>query len=142
MIITREIDYALRIVRSLSDKNKCTMKDLCERQDIPKQFAYKIIKKLASAQIIKSTRGVNGGCVLIKDLDEITLFDLINAVDSEKYLSACTDPDFECDYNEKNRGLCTMHFNLCEIQKSFNENLKSYTMKDMLSFPVKNQGKI
>lgn len=139
MIVTREIDYALRIVRSLADKQKCTMKDLCAEQDIPRQFAYKIIKKLASAQIIKSTRGVNGGCVLVKDLDKFTLFDLINAVDSKKYLSACADPDFRCEYNDGHNGSCTFHYNLCEIQKTFDESLKRYTMKDMLSLPKNGQ---
>ena len=46
MLITRETDYALRVLRALSDGEQHTAGEISSTQLVPKQFAYKIIKKL------------------------------------------------------------------------------------------------
>ena len=46
MLITRETDYALRILRTLSDGKSYTAGELAERESLPQKFAYKILKKL------------------------------------------------------------------------------------------------
>lgn len=131
MIINKESDYALRIIRSLSGGHKRTMKDLCDEQKIPQQFAYKIIKKLAKNGIIKSTRGVSGGCILIKKLTDISLYDLIVAVDSEKFISSCMNPDFSCDWNNENHNECAVHIKISQIQKKFCQDLKNVSLAEL-----------
>ena len=54
MLITRETDYALRILRTLSDGKSYTAGELAERESLPQKFAYKILKKLEKA-------GMSGG---------------------------------------------------------------------------------
>ena len=49
MMITRESDYGVRIIRALKDGGLMTIGQICERECIPKQFAYKILKKLELA---------------------------------------------------------------------------------------------
>ena len=49
MLITRETDYALRILRTLSDGKSYTAGELAERESLPQKFAYKILKKLEKA---------------------------------------------------------------------------------------------
>ena len=61
MLISRELDYALRILRGLGDGDMHTMRALCEEELIPQKFAYKIIRKLAAADYIHAVRGVGGG---------------------------------------------------------------------------------
>gem|GEM_PF-6248333 len=61
MLISRELDYALRILRGLGDGDMHTMRALCEDELIPQKFAYKIIRKLAAADFITAVRGVGGG---------------------------------------------------------------------------------
>ena len=46
MLISRETDYALRILRALSDGKKRSIEEICSLEATPKQFAYRIIKKL------------------------------------------------------------------------------------------------
>ena len=41
MMITRESDYGVRIIRALKDGGLMTIGQICERECIPKQFAYK-----------------------------------------------------------------------------------------------------
>ena len=49
VLITRETDYALRVLRALSEGEQLTAGDISEQQMVPKPFAYKIIKKLSKA---------------------------------------------------------------------------------------------
>ena len=53
MMITRESDYGVRIIRALKDGGLMTIGQICERECIPKQFAYKILKKLELAGLVQ-----------------------------------------------------------------------------------------
>ena len=44
MMITRESDYAIRIIRALKDGELLPLEQICQRELVPKQFAYKILK--------------------------------------------------------------------------------------------------
>ena len=69
MMITRESDYGVRIIRALRDGGLMTIQQICERECIPKQFAYKILKKLDRAGLVQIKRGNQGGCTLARDLE-------------------------------------------------------------------------
>ena len=50
VLITRETDYALRILQSLLNGEKKSVGEISEQELIPQQFAYKIMKKLSTCQ--------------------------------------------------------------------------------------------
>ena len=56
MTMTRESDYAVRIMRALSHGSLKTVKEICGEEAIPTQFAYKILKKLSNAGLIQIIR--------------------------------------------------------------------------------------
>ena len=56
MLIARETDYALRILRALQDRKLHTVKEITEAQMLPVAFTYKIVKKLA-AGLVEIVRG-------------------------------------------------------------------------------------
>ena len=60
MIITRETDYAIRILRSLADLQLKNIREISDEQLVPRQFAYKISKKLERAGFIEIIRGAQG----------------------------------------------------------------------------------
>ena len=62
MIVTRETDYALRILRALEEGRSMTAGELAEEEELPQKFAYKILKKLHKAGYIRIRRGASGGC--------------------------------------------------------------------------------
>lgn len=57
MLLTRESDYALRVLRSLRDGERRSVGDISLQQLIPQQFAYKIIKKRSRAGPVESVDG-------------------------------------------------------------------------------------
>ena len=61
MIMTRETDYAVRILRALSCGERMTVRQVCDLELVPVQFAYKILKKLAACGYVEVFRGQEGG---------------------------------------------------------------------------------
>ena len=68
MIITKETDYALRILRVLLDGEKHSVAEMSETELIPNQFAYQILRKLSAGNLVRVSRGALGGCELSCDL--------------------------------------------------------------------------
>lgn len=137
MLITRETDYVLRVLRVLTDGERHTMKALCETEEIPQQFAYKIIRKLADADMITCTRGVNGGCQLKNDLAAYTLYDLITTINPDRYVNACMDPHYSCDWRKKHDGHCGLHNRQKEVQDEMELLLRRYRLSDMMQEDIR-----
>lgn len=132
MLITRETDYALRILRALADGKRHNVKELCESEAVPQQFAYKILRRLTEAGLVKSVRGVKGGTELTGDLGSITLLDVIRITESNSYISDCMSPGCRCTWSAKNCRKCTIHSRLCKIQNTLNQELARQSILDLL----------
>lgn len=131
MMITKESDYGIRILRALRDGGLMTIQQVCERECIPKQFAYKILKKLDNAGLVQIKRGSGGGCMLGKNLADITLFDVIRATDEEFFLTHCLQNDFRCEYLALSSG-CTIHRELARVQGILEQELKARSLEELL----------
>lgn len=132
MLITKEVDYSLRMLSALVSGEQMTMNDICSRELAPQQFGYKILKKLAKAGMVEIIRGNSGGCRLNCDLKQVTLYDLMQAMGSDTQISACMQPEYECPRRLRNHNCCRIHNNLASIQKVLDEELKKHTLADMM----------
>ena len=90
MIITKETDYALRILRVLLDGEKHSVAEMSETELIPNQFAYQILRKLSAGNLVRVSRGALGGCELSCDLDATSLYDLMGVMGERGVL--CREP--------------------------------------------------
>jgi len=132
MLITKETDYSLRLIAALASGARMTMGEICHRELIPQQFGYKILKKLAKAGLVEISRGNGGGCHLHCDLNEVTLYDLMTALESTMHISACMDPDYQCQRRLCRNNHCTVHNNLLTIQRTLNQELKKHTLAGII----------
>ena len=64
MIITKKSDYAIRICRALEDGEIHNVTEICEKENVPRAFAYKILRELEMNDMVKSERGNKGGYYL------------------------------------------------------------------------------
>ena len=129
MKITREADYALRIIAMLADENRqIEAKAIAEKNDIPYRFTLKILRKIVQAGIIKSYRGVNGGYVLNKKPSEITLKDVIETIDGKIARNKCMENPESC----KNNGICKVQRKLYKVQKVLADEMSKITFQDVL----------
>ena len=132
MLITRECDYAVRVIRALSDEERLSVNDICEREEITAPFAYKILKKLQKAKIVRGYRGVHGGYSLKRNVSELTLLDVYQAIDSGMYIIECINPKKKCCRDEKLEGGCEVHQELVRIQTNLQRMLSEKTLQEIL----------
>jgi len=124
MLITREIDYAVRIVRDLSAGGRRKIDEICKNELIPRQFSYKILKKLEQAGIVKIFRGAGGGYSLVKEPNNLTLLDIVTSINSEFLITECLAHGYECPMDGKDGKPCHVHTELERVQNQVLDLLK------------------
>ena len=97
MLITRRSDYAMRIFRALQDEKVHNVREICTKEDIPKAFAYKILRELEQAGFVKSERGNQGGYLLNRKLEDLTMYDVISVTEGDLAILHCMKE--ECNRN-------------------------------------------
>lgn len=135
MIMTRESDYGVRILRALADGRKMTVPQICEIESVPVPFAYKILKKLSKVGYVEIYRGADGGCRLLADLNNVTLYDFLNNMGEEIIVNACLKPGFVCKRNGDDGDLCNVHKNLQVLQGVLEQALKERSLAQMVKEP-------
>jgi len=132
MFLTKECDYGIRIIRALADGQKKTAEEICDIENIPGQFAYKILKKMERGGFLQSCRGRDGGYWLVKSLDEITIHDIITTIDEYLFLNECLRADRPCARNHKSSP-CGIHKELVRIQERVVEEFKQKSLKEVVT---------
>lgn len=82
--ISVKVDYAIRAMAELAAAERhdpLKADDIAARQDIPAPFLLSILTDLRQAQLVRSTRGRHGGYTLARAAEEITLADVIRALE-------------------------------------------------------------
>ncbi len=108
MAINWRTDYAIRLMCELA-KNSAGERDTVRRTadavSVPYDYARTIARDLVSAGLLTSRRGVGGGVVLARPAEEITILDIMKAMDDEASLSLCTKNPAVCGRVET----CAIH---------------------------------
>lgn len=132
MYITLETDYAVRIVSVLClDGGRLEARAVSERAVVSLRFALKILRKLVTADIVKSFKGTQGGYQIKKAPKDITLRMVLEAIDGTYYFSRCLAPDAECSRGAS--GVCCYQKAFCEISEMVRDKLESYNFADMIA---------
>src|SRR4051812_9828421 len=95
MRITAKADYAVRAALELAaapDGEPVKGEQLAESQDIPLQFLEHILLELKHARLVRAKRGARGGYWLARSSKDITLADIIRAVEGRSPTSRTPPP--------------------------------------------------
>lgn len=131
MLITRECDYAMRVIRALSSGEITSIQAICEQEQITPAMAYKIARKLEKSGFLKSFRGNTGGYSLNCSLEDVTLYDIFKIIDSKLLLIECMNPTHSCALNT-GQYPCQVHKELCRIQNKLNQTLQENSLAKIL----------
>lgn len=131
MFISREYDYAIRVVRALAGKGRLTVGQICEVEHIPQPYAYKILKKLERAGLLTGYRGTQGGYELAVDPAEVNLYGIYEAMEGRLHISECMREGYACPNNRS--GGCGVHRALRSIQEQFIKQLRESRLSDLIS---------
>jgi len=101
--IGRHTDYAARIVLHLSclpEGTQVTADEISRKRLLPPSFIRRIVGRLAAAGILRTTRGAGGGVALARKPGEISLLDVVAAMEGGVTLNACVDTPRSCPLAE------------------------------------------
>lgn len=132
MFITRECDYAVRVIRALAGEQRLSVTEICEKEAITAPFAYKILKKLQKSRIVRGYRGVHGGYSLDRGLNELTLHDVYKAIDPALFIIECMDPENRCIRDGQDGLPCKVHQELVSIQNELWAMLQRKTLQQIM----------
>ena len=122
MQITRQADYAIRAVRYLAKQGpnqRSATSTVAQEMKIPPSFLAKIISQLSIAGLLHTSRGARGGVTLARAAKEISLLDVVEAIDGPILLNECVgDPD-DCVFSDD----CLVHPIWVEVQESLVKRL-------------------
>ncbi len=138
--LTRKADYALVGLVALARRapEKASARQLAESCKVPLPMLMNILKELVTGGMVVSTRGMNGGYRLAKDPGEITLRELIQAVEGPINLTICCAGSTgikqhqQCDLS----GSCPTEAPIRKINEIFRTFLDRVTLAHLLTDEV------
>ncbi|MBI1300409.1 MAG: SUF system Fe-S cluster assembly regulator [Alphaproteobacteria bacterium] len=134
--ISKISDYAIVILAQLAkDKEQCfSASCLAKETRLPEPTVSKILKILAKNNLVKSTRGINGGYTLVKSPGDITIEDVIVATDGPIAITACSngaEPD--CGVGQS----CSVRGRWDDVNTAIKSALNAVTLNDMMKERVR-----
>jgi Rrf2 family transcriptional regulator, nitric oxide-sensitive transcriptional repressor len=90
-MISQTAEYALRAIVTLgsSPDRPVTTQQIAARTRVPAGYLSKVLQALGKAGLVEAQRGLHGGFILARPLNELTVLDVINAVDPLKRIDRC-----------------------------------------------------
>jgi Rrf2 family protein len=124
MQITRQADYAIRAVRYLArqgSSQRVATSTVAREMKIPPSFLAKIISQLSIAGLLHTSRGARGGVSLAHEPKEISVLDVVEAIDGPILLNECVGDPTGCTFIEE----CPMHPIWVDVQQQLVERLRN-----------------
>lgn len=130
MRITRKSDYGLRALCTLAQNyngEPISIGQLSAEHKIPEPFLEKIMQELREHGLVEATHGRGGGYLLRKHPSQISLREIIQALDGPIALVTCLDPSLTCSIEAD----CPTSPVWKVINQKFEEYLESLTLSDI-----------
>ena len=135
MKVSTRGDYASRALLSLAlhgdTQGPTSVRDIAERTGLPQPYLEQILLALKGAGLVRSKRSVGGGYVLARQTDEITLAQIVSAVDGPIVAGDFGEPHTggACDHE----GQCVLLAVWADVGEHMRHHLDSFTLKDMVT---------
>ncbi len=126
-MISQTAEYALRAVVSLAEADgPRTTREIAEQTRVPNGYLSKVLQALTQAGLVRGRRGLGGGFLLLKPADEMTVYEVLQAVDPIQRIHKCplgTPSHKEC--------LCPLHQYLDDAMATIEASFQTTTISDL-----------
>lgn len=132
-MISQTAEYALRAVVCLANEKDMPMttKTLADVTKVSPSYLSKVMQSLVRAGLVKSQRGLHGGFVLGRGVSNLTVLDVINAVDPLQRIHSCP---LELEAHGTN--LCPLHRKLDDAIAHIEHVFSTHSIADLLTDPA------
>jgi Rrf2 family protein len=131
-MFSKKVEYALRAVVHLADQAPAsrTTDQIAAVTKVPRAYLAKLLLALCRKGVVQSHRGVTGGMTLVKAPDELTILEVVNAVDPIQRISTC--PLGLAAHGVR---LCPLHKRLDNALALVEEAFRATTLAEVLAEP-------
>ena len=100
---------------------------IAREKQIPPSFLAKIVSQLSVAGVVQTSRGARGGVSLARPAEDISLLEVIEAIDGPITLNECVIDASSCAFGDE----CPVHSIWCEAHETLVNRLKSTTFESL-----------
>jgi Rrf2 family protein len=131
-MMSQTAEYSLRAAVFLADQDgsPSTTAEIAEGTQIPQGYLAKVMLALSRGRVVNAQRGPNGGFTLRKPAAELTLVEVVNAVDPVRRFHECP---LKLPHHGPN--LCPLHRKLDDCALMVEHELAGTTVADLLNVP-------
>jgi FeS assembly SUF system regulator len=129
--LSKRVEYALFAVQLMAARGtaRVSAKDVALQFGISQALVAKVLQVLAQADIVASFHGAQGGYVLAREAERITIAEIIQAVEGATTLVVCFDEsDHQCSVHTQ----CTIKQPLILLQQRISATLESMSVAELL----------
>lgn len=132
-MFSQTVEYALRAVVHLASESPSprTTEEIARATKVPQAYLSKVIQNLVQHGVLRSQRGLGGGISLVKAPAELTILEVVNAVDPIRRIRTC--PLELAAHGVK---LCPLHKRVDQALESVERAFAQTTLKEILDEPT------
>ena len=133
MKLSTKSRYAITAMIDLAQNQNgaVSLKDIADRQSISLSYLEQLFCKLKNFNVVTSRRGPGGGYILSRKSSDISLYEIITAVDENIDQTQCGG-----SMNCKKDKPCTTHYVWTGLNNIINDYMKNITIEDVISNQV------
>jgi Rrf2 family protein len=139
--LSKKADYALMAMKHLAlrgDRSSSSAREIAEQYDIPIELMAKVLQRLVQRGLLASHQGTRGGYHLARQPGQISVADVIQAIDGPVTVTACSTDDGSCDQFAK----CNVRDPLWKVRERILTALGECTIAELaLDTPVAAPGR-
>jgi Rrf2 family protein len=132
MRVSKKLEYAVRALIYMAGQEKeknFLIRDIADKNKIPKKFLELILLELKNSGLLSSKRGVSGGYSFFISPSKITFYDVYRAIQGEVEPTDCVrEGDKECEASV-DPSWCGLRFVMDEVRANLEESMRKWTIK-------------
>lgn len=131
MRLTTKGRYAIRALLDIALHEKegaISLADISVRQKISQSYLEQLFAKLRRKNLVKSVRGPGGGYLIHRDMSQVTIADILNAIDEGSLDATSCASEKNCQHGEP----CLTHELWCDLTKVIFDYLNGVTLAQVL----------
>lgn len=129
-VISQTVEYSLRATVALAHRGDepCTVQQLAAITEVPAAYLAKLMQRLVRCKLVVSKRGLHGGFLLAKDPNNLTIWDIVDAVEPLQRIRECP-----LKIGSHGDALCPLHRRLDQAMVMVEKSLRETTLAELLS---------
>jgi Rrf2 family protein len=133
--LSKKADYALMAMKHLatrSDAASASAREIAEQYDIPVELMAKVLQRLARRGLVTSLQGTRGGYRLARPTTQISVADIIEAIEGPLRVTACSTEEENCGQYAK----CSVRDPLWKIKDRIVSALSDCSLQEIVADPL------